>query len=50
MAVTPGTWALPPAKAESQQQPEVMGLSSGGRMVVTEPKEKDVIKTFKKKK
>jgi len=36
VAVTPGTWLLPPAKAESQQQPEVMGLSSGGQIVVTD--------------
>ncbi|GJP83852.1 hypothetical protein CLOP_g13954 [Closterium sp. NIES-67] len=34
MAVTSGVFALPPAKAFLQEQPEVLGLSAGGRFWV----------------
>ncbi|CAI5537503.1 unnamed protein product [Closterium sp. Naga37s-1] len=34
MAVTSGAFALPPAKAFLQEQPEVLGLSAGGRFWV----------------
>jgi uncharacterized protein YfaS (alpha-2-macroglobulin family) len=34
-ANTPGTWNLPPAKASVDAQPELMGLTGGGKFVVT---------------
>jgi len=37
-ANTPGVWNLPPAKASVDLQPEVMGLSAGGKFVVSRDK------------
>ena len=34
VAVTPGTFALPPIKASADLQPEVMGMTAAGSLVV----------------
>ena len=34
VAVTSGTWQVPPTKAYARSQPEVMGLSGSGRLQV----------------
>jgi len=36
-----GTFTMPPAKAQLQQQPEVMGLSSGGKFLISDDLSKE---------